>query len=79
MCTWFPQIQMTKTSQWKNKTEIPRQKSLYTRITKDSEYVEKVVHNEPDDSFIVSDQVSNENIHNSSSNIVFFGDSILKV
>ena len=34
-------------------------------------YVEEVVHNEPADSPIVSDQVSNKNIHNSSNNAVF--------
>ena len=38
---------------------------------KDSVHVEELVHNKPGDSLIVSDQVSNKNIINSSSNIVF--------
>ena len=38
---------------------------------KDSVHVEELVHNKPGDSFIVSDQVSNRNINNSSNNIVF--------
>ena len=45
---------------------------------KDSEHVEEVVYNEPGNSLIVSDQVSNKNIHNSSNNIVFLGGSIPK-
>ena len=38
---------------------------------KDSVHVEELVHNKPGDSLIVSDQVSNKIIINSSSNIVF--------
>ena len=41
-------------------------------------YADEMVHNEPGDSLIVSDQGSNKNTHNSSNNIVFFGDSIPK-
>ena len=41
-------------------------------------HVEEVVHNEPVGSPIVSNQVSNKNINNSSNNIVLFGASILK-
>ena len=45
---------------------------------KDSVLVEEVEVNEPSRSLIISDQLSNENIHNCSGNIVFFGDSIPK-
>ena len=45
---------------------------------KDSVHADQVLHNEPGDSLIVSNQDSNKNTHNSSNNIVFFGDSIPK-
>ena len=41
-------------------------------------HADEVVHNEPGDSLIVSDHGSYKNTHNSSNNIVFFGDSIPK-
>ena len=47
---------------------------------KDSVHVEEAVRNEPNDSLIVSDQVSSENIHSNNNNLlVFFGDSIPKI
>ena len=46
---------------------------------KGSVHADEVVHNEPGDSPIVSDQGSNKNIHNSSNNIVFFGVASLVV
>ena len=45
---------------------------------KDSVHADEVVHKEPGDGLIVSDQGSNKNTHNSSNSIVFFGDSIPK-
>ena len=41
-------------------------------------HADEVAHNEPGDSLIVSDYGSYKNTHNSSNNIVFFGDSIPK-
>ena len=45
---------------------------------KDSVHVKEVVHNVPGNSLIVSDQVSNKIIHNSSNNYSLFGESIPK-
>ena len=45
---------------------------------KDSVHADEVVHNKPGDSVIVSDQGLNKHTHNSSNNLVFFGDSNLK-
>ena len=62
-----------------------KKKNSKTKITKhddpsdkrkDSVYVEKVVHNEPADNLIFSDQVSNKNINKSSNDVVFFGGGI---
>lgn len=39
---------------------------------KDSVLVEKVADNEPGRNLIIPDQVLNENVYNSSNNIVFF-------
>lgn len=45
-------------------------------IGKDILFVEEVVDNDPGGSVIVSDQLSNGNIHINSNNVVFFDDSI---
>ena len=74
-------MQMIRTSQMKknrdSKTEIPIHDDPSDKC-KGSVHVEEVVHNEPGDSLIDSGQISNRNINNSSNNIVFFCDSILK-
>ena len=74
-------MQVTKTSQMKinrdSKTEITIHDNLSDK-SRDSVHVEEVVHHEPGDGLIFSNQVSNKNINNSSNNIVFFGESIPK-
>ena len=45
---------------------------------KDSVHVEEMVHNKPGDKLVVSGQILNKNVNNSSNNIFFFGDSIPK-
>ena len=69
----------------KNEKKNKKKTDSKTKITKhddpsdkrkDSVYVEKVVHNEPADNLIFSDQVSNKNINKSSNDVVFFGGGI---
>ena len=60
-----------------SKTEITIRDDPFDK-RKYSVHADEVVHNEPGESLIVSDQDSDKNTHNSSNNIVYFGDSIPK-
>ena len=59
-----------------SKTEITIRSDCSDK-RKDSVHADQVLHNEPGDSLIVSNQDSNKNTHNSSNNIVFFGINII--